>query len=73
MRKAETLLQILTHEYTKPLQEKYGKLVVQAAALEERIRVLMEFGMIDKSKELNVALVGLLEDIKKEFDADFDS
>lgn len=67
MKKATKLFEILSYDYTKPLKEKYAKLVLQVATLEERINTLMSFGMVDRSKELQDTLIELLEAIKQEF------
>lgn len=60
-------MQILTKNHTVVLPEKYAKVVLQVATLEERIKTMMSFGMVDKSKELSISLVELLEAVKKEF------
>ena len=60
-------MKILSHEHTKPLSEKYAKVVLQVATLEERINTMMSFGMVDRAKELQVTLLTLLEAIRQEF------
>jgi len=67
MKKAKQLMQILSHEHTKPIKEKYAIVVLQIATLEERISVMMSFGMVDKAKAMQEALVLLLEAVRKEF------
>ncbi len=67
MKKATKLMEILSANYTKIIPEKYAKLILQVATLEERIKTLMDFGMMDKSMELNGALVDLLEEVKREY------
>ena len=67
MKKATKLFEILSYNHTKPLKEKYAKVVLQVATLEERINTLMSFGMVDRSRELQATLVELLEAIKQEF------
>lgn len=60
-------MEILSVKYTKVIPEKYAKLILQVATLEERIKTLMDFGMVDKSTELNNALIALLEEVKREY------
>lgn len=67
MKKAIQLMKILSHEHTKPVQEKYAIVILQVATLEERIALMMSFGMVEKAKALQEALILLLESIKKEF------
>jgi hypothetical protein len=67
MKKARQLMQILSYEHTKPIKEKYAIVVLQIATLEERISVMMSFGMVDKAKAMQEALVLLLEAVRKEF------
>jgi hypothetical protein len=67
VKKATQLFEILSYNHTKPLKEKYAKVVLQVATLEERINTLMSFGMVDRSKELQGNLIELLEAIRKEF------
>ena len=66
-------MQILSHEYTKPVIEKYAIVILQVATLEERINLMMSFGMTEKAKALQEALVLLLEAVKKEFIEDKDT
>lgn len=61
-------MQILTKNYKKILPEKYAKVILQIATLEERISALMSFGMVDKANEINVLLIELLEAIKNEYE-----
>ena len=63
-------MQILTSNYTIPISEKYGKMIIQVATIEERINGLMSFGMVDRAREVNDSLVSLLEEIKKEYERD---
>ena len=70
MKKASKLLAILTEEFTEPINEKYGKVVIQVATLEERIKTFKDFGLMDRARELNEALIMLLEEIKKEYEKD---
>ena len=60
-------MQILSHNHTKPLSEKYAKVVLKVATLEERIKIMMSLGMVGKAKELTDTLVGLLKAIRAEF------
>lgn len=60
-------MKILTEDYKYPLDEKYGKVIVQVATLEERIKSFKDFGLMDRATELNDALIELLESIKKEY------
>lgn len=68
MKKAEQLFKILSKNYRKVIPEKYVKVILQIAMLEERISALTSFGMTDKSKELSEALVELLEALKKDYE-----
>ena len=61
-------MQILTKNYKKILPEKYAKVILQIATLEERISALMSFGMVDKANEINILLIELLEAIKNEYE-----
>ena len=67
MKKAAQLFKIISYNHTKPVKEKYAKVVLQVATLEERINTMMSFGMVDKAKALQITLVELLEAIRKEF------
>ena len=65
-------MQILSHEHTKPVIEKYAMVILQITTLEERISLMMSFGMTEKAKALQEVLVLLLEAVKKEFIEDND-
>jgi len=67
VKKATQLMKILTKNYKAILPEKYAKVVLQVAILEERINTLMSFGLVDKASEMSKSLVELLEDIKKDY------
>lgn len=67
MKKAEELAKILTNDHTEVMAPKYVKVVLQVATLEERIRTFMSFGLVERSKELNEALITLIEAIRDEF------
>ena len=68
MKKAEQLFKILTENYKKVIPEKYAKVILQIATLEERINALTSFGMTDKSKEINNSLIELLAALKKDYE-----
>jgi len=57
VKKASKLFEILTDNHTKILPEKYAKIVLQIATLEERSSAMMSFGMVDKVKSINDALI----------------
>ena len=67
MKKATKLMEILTKNYRRILPEKYAKVILKVAILEERINTLMSFGMVDKANEMNKSLVELLEAVKKDY------
>jgi len=60
-------MQILSYEHTRPLSEEYAKVVLQVATLEERIKVMMSFGLVAEARELNLALIDLLKAVRKDF------
>jgi len=68
VKKAEQLFKILTKNYRTVIPEKYAKVILQIATLEERINTLMSFGMTEKSKELSESLVELLAALKKDYE-----
>lgn len=70
MKKALKLMEIFSENHTKPISEKYAMATFKVAALEERIKNMMDFGMIDKSKELSASLLVLLEEIVSEYKKD---
>jgi len=61
MKKAERLMGILTKEYKRSIPKKYAMIILKIAALEERSKTLMDFGMVDMSKDINRILMELLE------------
>jgi hypothetical protein len=63
-------MEILTENHTKVLPEKYAKVVLQIATLEERISAMMSFGFTEKSKMLSDNLVQLLQAVKDEYERD---
>lgn len=63
-------MEILTENHTKVLPEKYAKVVLQIATLEERISAMMSFGFTKKSKMLSDNLVQLLQSVKDEYERD---
>jgi len=67
VKKATKLMEILTKNYRRILPEKYAKVILKVAILEERINTLMSFGMVDKAAEMNKSLVELLEAVKKDY------
>ena len=70
MKKAEKLLEILTENHTKVLPQKYAKVILQVATLEERITAMLSFGFTEEPKELSIALVDLIKAIRDEYDKD---
>ena len=70
MKKATKLMEILTNNHTKVLPAKYAKIILQVATVEERIKNLMGYGLVDKSKKLSESLIILLEAARKEYDDD---
>ena len=63
-------MNILTKNHTEVLPEKYAKIVLQVATVEERIKNFMDYGLVDKSKKLSESLVMLLEAVRKEYEDD---
>lgn len=61
-------MEILTKNYKRILPEKYAKVILKIAILEERINTLISFGMTDKAVEMNQSLIELLETIKKDYE-----
>lgn len=72
MEKAIRLIKILTKNYTKPISEKYAKVVLQVSTLEERINTFTLVGMKDRAQELNKNLSLLISKIRNEFKDDKD-
>jgi hypothetical protein len=70
VKKATKLMEILTNNHTKVLPAKYAKIILQVATVEERIKNLMGYGLVDKSKKLSESLIILLEAARKEYDDD---
>lgn len=60
-------MEILSENHTKPIAPKYATVILQVATLEERIRSLMSFGLVEESKKLSEALVMLLQEIRDEY------
>ena len=67
MKKATRLIQTLSENYTKPISEKYAKVILQVNTLEERIETFTLVGMDKRAKELNAQLILIIEKVKKEF------
>ena len=63
-------MEILTENYTRVLEKKYAKVVIQVATLEERISAMMSFGLTRKAKVLSDNLVELLKAVKDEYRRD---
>lgn len=63
-------MEILSENHTKTIPEKYAKVILQVATLEERINTLMDFGMVNKSQELQKSLIDLLTAVRQEYDDD---
>ncbi len=72
MEKATRLIKSLTKNYTKPISEKYAKVVLQVSTLEERIKTFSLVGMTDRANELNAQLVLLIAKVRDEFKDDKD-
>lgn len=70
MKKAEKLMKILSENYTKPIPEKYAKVILQVATLEERVSAMMSFGLTEKAKEISAALFELIQAIRDEHERD---
>lgn len=70
MSKAINLFNILTKNHTKALPEKYAKVVVQVARIEERIDAFKEFGMMERATKMNKELIILLEAVVDEYKED---
>ncbi len=68
MKKATKLIEILTKNYTSVLPEKYVVPILQVATLEERAKVLMNFGLVDEAKEARSLVVDLIQAIRDESD-----
>lgn len=63
-------MQILSNNYSNPIPEKYCKMILQVATIEERTKGLMSFGLVEKAKEVNEHLIIILEEIKREYQKD---
>lgn len=70
MTKAEKLMKILSHDYTQPIEEKYAKVIIQVATLEEKIKALISLGFKSKAYKINNSIIYLIEEIKKEYERD---
>jgi nitrogen fixation/metabolism regulation signal transduction histidine kinase len=70
MSKALNLFRILTKDHKRVLPEKYAKVIVQVARLEERIEGFKDFGMMERAATMNKELVELLEAIVIEYKQD---
>lgn len=70
MKKALQLMGILTEDYTVVIDKKYALAIVQVATLEDRIKSMMSFGLVDKGEELERELIMLLTAVRDEYKED---
>lgn len=70
MSKALNLFKILTEDHKRVLPEKYAKVIVQVARIEERIESFKDFGLMAKATQMNQELIVLLEAVIAEYKRD---